>query len=98
MPFSENWALKYDMETNGENLPNNNQKRFQQCQGPYSRFSCYSYVRVEKIYIYNSPFDLDALHIERCDIHVTQAKLTKTHLEHHHNMHNNINQDFIDYS
>ena len=30
---------------------------------------------------YYSPFDIDVIHIEQCDFHVTRVILTKTHPE-----------------
>ena len=45
-----------------------------------------------------SPFDLDAIHIEQCDLLATRVTLTKSCPEYHPNMHNNVKQDFIDYT
>ena len=43
-------------------------------------------------------FDSDVANGEQCDFHVTPVILKKTFPEHHFNMHNNVKQDFIDYS
>ena len=44
--------------------------------------------------IFNSPFDLDVMHIEKCDFYVTWMILTKTCAEHHFIMHINVKTRF----
>ena len=47
---------------------------------------------------YISPFNLDVMHNDQCDFHVTRVILIKTHPEHHFNTHNDMTQDLIDSS
>ena len=86
------WALKGDMQTKSENLPNNNNRKVLQILAESIFLWRVAVVRVEKTHKILS-FDLDLIHIEQ----YLSWNMKIRHPEHPFYMHNNA-KDLIDNS